>query len=36
MIAIRAEMDRDPSILANAPHTAEDLLVTEWNAVVHA
>ena len=30
MIAIRAEIDRDPSVLHNAPHTAQDLLVDRW------
>jgi glycine dehydrogenase len=30
MVAIRAEADRDPSILRNAPHTAEDLLADTW------
>ncbi len=30
MIAIRAEIDRDLTVLQNAPHTAADLLVTEW------
>jgi len=30
MVAIRAEIDRDPSVLHNAPHTAEDLLAERW------
>ncbi|MGE0731521.1 MAG: aminomethyl-transferring glycine dehydrogenase [Acidimicrobiia bacterium] len=31
MLAIRAEIDRDASLLHHAPHTAEDLLVGEWD-----
>ncbi|MEZ5236953.1 MAG: aminomethyl-transferring glycine dehydrogenase [Acidimicrobiales bacterium] len=31
MLAIRAEIDRDASLLHRAPHTAEDLLVGEWD-----
>ncbi len=31
MIAIRAEIDRDLSLLRNAPHTAEDLLRPTWD-----
>jgi glycine dehydrogenase len=31
MVAIRAEIDRDPTILRNAPHTAEDLLADTWD-----
>ncbi len=30
MVAIRAEIDRDPSILHHAPHTAADLLAESW------
>jgi len=31
MVAIRAEIDRDPTILRNAPHSAEDLLADTWD-----
>ena len=31
MIAIRVEATEDPSILRNAPHTAEDLLAEQWD-----
>jgi glycine dehydrogenase len=31
MIAIRAEIDRDLSLLRHAPHTAEDLLAPTWD-----
>ena len=31
MIAIRHEIDRDLSLLQNAPHTSEDLLVGAWD-----
>ncbi|MGE0880530.1 MAG: aminomethyl-transferring glycine dehydrogenase [Acidimicrobiia bacterium] len=30
MIAIRAEIDRDPTIVQNAPHTAEDVAADTW------
>ena len=31
MIAIRAEIDRDPSLLTNAPHTADDVTADRWD-----
>ncbi len=31
MVAIRSEIDHDPSILRHAPHTAADLLVEDWD-----